>query len=182
MHSDARDGLAQVKPDADINIQPVSDEQWAIVAWLWQAYRHDLATVVNGLPYSNGRYQAAILEQFPSIDGAAYIAWRPHPKTGEDAPIGFVVVKGLTGNRRSIEGFWVTPVARREGIGTLLAQHVLARHNGPWTIAFQHDNGGAGIFWRDVANTVFGSGRWSEEERPVPGLPGAPPDHFIESE
>ena len=109
------------------------------------------------------------------------MAWRAHPKTGEDAPIGFAVIKGLTGDRRSIEGFWVTPVVRREGVGTQFARQVLSRHEGPWTIAFQHDNTGAGIFWRTVANAVFGPGRWTEDERPVPGLPTAPPDHYIES-
>lgn len=176
------DQLDEVGSDAHFDVRPALHDQWMIVAWLWQSYRNDLATVVKGLPYSDGRYQAAILDGLPSADGAAYIAWRPHPKTGEDAPIGFAVIKGLTGSRRSIEGFWVTPVMRREGIGTQFAQQVLARHDGPWTIAFQHDNVGAGFFWRNVANRVFGLGRWTEEERPVPGLPSAPPDHFIESE
>src|ERR1700721_2976457 len=97
--------------------------------------------------------------------------WQPHPKTGEDAPIGFAVIKGLTGDRRSIEGFWVAPVVRREGVGSLFAQQILARHEGPWTIAFQHENTDAAVFWRKVANNVFGVGNWLEEERPVPGLP-----------
>jgi hypothetical protein len=37
------------------------------------------------------------------------------------------------------------------------------------------------VFWRAVAEEIFGHGAWSEIQRPVPGLPGAPPDHFIES-
>jgi predicted acetyltransferase len=119
------------------------------------------------------------LDELPSDDGVAYIAWRTHPKSGEDAPIGFAAIKGRVGSRRSIEAFWVTPVARSEGVGALLAQTILSQYDGPWTIAFQHDNAGAGIFWRKVANKVFGLGQWLEEERPVPGLPTAPPDHFI---
>ena len=59
-----------------------------IVAWLWQAFRHDLAAIVNGLPYPDGRYQAAPLKRFPSPDGAGYLAWRAHPNTGADAPSG----------------------------------------------------------------------------------------------
>ena len=90
-------------------VVPVSDDQWGIVAWLWQAYRHDLATVVNGLPYADGRYQCRELSQFPSADGAGYIAWRPHPNTGEDAPIGFAIIDGLHGPRRSVAAFWVAP-------------------------------------------------------------------------
>jgi hypothetical protein len=43
-----------------MRIEPVADEQWTIVAWLRQAFRHDLALIVNGLPYADGRYQAAV--------------------------------------------------------------------------------------------------------------------------
>jgi predicted acetyltransferase len=166
---------------ADVSVRRAADDQWGIVAWLWQAYRHDLATIVNGLPYADGRYQAAQLERFPSADGAGYLAWRAHPKTGEDAPIGFAVVDGLQSERRSVVAFWVAPVVRREGVGRGLAMDVLSRHEGPWSIGFQHENVGAGVFWREVADAVFGPGRWSEVQRPVPGLPDVPPDHFIES-
>jgi hypothetical protein len=72
-------------------------------------------------------------------------------------------------------------VVRRDGVGRALALDVLTRHDGPWSIGFQHENVGAGVFWRCVADAAFGPGRWSEVERPVPGLPDAPPDHFIES-
>jgi predicted acetyltransferase len=165
----------------DVSIRPVSDGQWAIVAWLWQLFCHDLAIIVNALPYGDGRYQAAELERFPSPDGAGYLAWRTHPKTGKDAPVGFAVIDGLESGRRSVAAFWVAPVARREGIGRRLAIEVLSRHEGAWSIGFQHDNASAGRFWRDMTDTVFGLGRWSEEQRPVPGLPDVPPDHFIES-
>jgi hypothetical protein len=181
MELEGSDQLSEVESHVRVDIRPVLDEQWSIVAWLWQSYRNDLATVVESLPYADGRYQSAPLTDLPSTDGMAYIAWRPHPKIGEDCPIGFAVIKGLTESRRSIEGFWVAPVVRNEGVGSIFAQHVLAQHQGPWTIAFQHENIGAGIFWRSVANKAFGVGRWSEVERPVPRHPTAPPDHFIES-
>ncbi len=170
-----------IQPPPGIDVRPVLHDQWGIVGWLWQLFRHDLATAVNGLPYADGRYQTAQLERFPSPDGAGYLGWRPHPKTGEDAPVGFALVDGLQGDRRSVVGFWVAPVARREGVGRLLAAAVLSRHEGPWSIGFQHENAGAGTFWRDVADSVFGPGRWAEERHAVPGLPDAPPDHFIES-
>jgi hypothetical protein len=41
---------------AALSIRPVEAHQWEIVAWLWQLFRHDLAVVVNGLPYEDGRY------------------------------------------------------------------------------------------------------------------------------
>ncbi len=164
-----------------VSVRPVADNQWDIVAWLWQLFRHDQASIVNGLPYGDGRYQAAPLLQFPSSDAAGYIAWRSHPKSGEDAPVGFALIDGLEAHRRSVVGFWVAPVARGGGVGRQLAIDVLSRHDGPWSIGFQHDNLKAGTFWRGVADEVFGSGQWSEEEQLVPGLPEVPPDHFIKS-
>jgi hypothetical protein len=164
-----------------VSVRAVADDQWDVVAWLWQLFRHDLAGVVHGLPYGDGRYQAGPLAAFPSADAVGYLAWRPHPKTGEDAPVGFALVDGLQAARRSVVGFWVAPVTRRSGIGRHLAVDVLGRHPGPWTIGFQHENASAATFWRDVAQEVFGPGRWTEVEQPVPGLPDVPPDHFIRS-
>ncbi|MBO0829910.1 MAG: GNAT family N-acetyltransferase [Streptosporangiales bacterium] len=162
-------------------VRPVAADQWEVVAWLWQCLRHDLAPIVSGLPYADGRYQTNELSTYPSPDRTGYLAWRPHPKTGEDAPIGFALVYGLTGGRRSLAAFWVTPAVRREGVGMRLALDVIARHPGAWTVAFQHDNREAGAFWRRVADAAFGSGCWREEMRAVPGVPGAPPDHWIET-
>jgi predicted acetyltransferase len=162
-------------------VHPVGEDQWEIVAWLWQCFRHDLAMIVSGLPYADGRYQTGELREFPRPDGAGYLAWRPHPKTGEDAPVGFALIDGLTRERRSLMALWVAPVVRREGVGQQLALDVIARHPGPWSVAFQDDNRGAGDFWRRVANAAFGTGNWRESLRDVPGLPSAPPDHWIES-
>jgi hypothetical protein len=162
-------------------IVSVAHDQWTVVAWLWQAFRNDLALIVNGLPYADGRYQAAKLAEYPSPDAAGYLAVRPHPRTGEEAPIAFAIVDGLTGDLRSVSAFWVAPVVRREGIGRTLAAEVLNRHAGPWSIGFQHDNASAGSFWRRVADEVFGPGAWLETQRAVPGRPDVPADHFIES-
>jgi hypothetical protein len=163
-----------------ITVRVVDAGEWGVVAWLWQLFRHDLALIVHGLPYADGRYQARQLDGLPSADAVGYLAWRPHPRTGEDAPVGFALVDGLLGAQRSMVGFWVAPVVRREGVGRLLALDVLARHPGPWTIGFQHDNVDAGRFWRTIADAVAGAGHWAETQRPVPGLPDVPADHFIE--
>jgi predicted acetyltransferase len=159
---------------------PVADDEWSIVDWLWQAFRQDLAEMVHGLPYPDGRYQARQLDLYPSEDTMGYLAWRPHPKTGEDAPIGFALIDGLTGARRSILGLWVAPAARRGGVGHQLAAEVVSRHAGPWLVGFQHDNHGAGTFWRAFADATFGDGRWTERRQPIPAVPDAPADHIIE--
>ena len=160
-------------------LRVVSDDEWPVVAWLWQAFRQDLSPIVQGLPYADGRYQAAKLERFPSTDGVGYLAVAPHPNTGEDAPVAFALVDGLEAEQRTIAAFWVAPPLRRSGLGAALALAVVARHPGPWEIGFQHDNVGARGFWRRVADVAFGPGGWAETEEAVPGRPLVPPDHFI---
>ena len=162
-------------------LRAVRDDEWPVVAWLWQAFREDLSPVVDGLPYADGRYRAALLGRFPSPDAVGWFATRPHPNTGEEAPVAFALVDGIAGERRTIAGFWVAPPLRRSGLGAALAVAVLARHPGPWEIGFQHDNTTAGAFWRLVADRAFGPGVWAETEEAVPDRPLVPPDHFIRS-
>jgi len=160
-----------------VDIRPVAGDQWGIVAWLWQDFRHDLGAVVNGFPYADGRYRHEWLDQHPRPDGAGYLAWAPHPNTGEDAPVAFALVTGVGGERLGMQAFFVVPAARRSGLGRRFALDVIARHPGPWEIAFQHDNVGAGHFWRVVATEAWGDA-WAETEEPVPGK-DVPPDHWI---
>ena len=164
------------------SIRPVGDGEWDVVAWLWQAYRSDLAPVVNGLPYADGRYSHGPLDSYPGPDRTGYLAWQPHPNTGTDAPVGFALVL-REDDRWDMEAFWTAPVARRGGLGLALATHAIRSHPGAWTIAFQHDNVAAAGFWRRVATDLFGAEgeAWTEEERPVPGKPDVPPDHWIET-
>lgn len=166
-----------------LSIRVVGDDEWELVAWLWQAYRSDMAPIVNGLPYADGRYSHAPLDIYPAPDRTGYVAWQPHPNTDTDAPVGFALVSGVGEQRRHMDAFWTAPVARRGGLGTRLAAYVVAQHPGPWTIAFQDDNHAATAFWRRVAADHFGpeGETWTEELRPVPGKPGVPPDHWIES-
>jgi predicted acetyltransferase len=171
------DGSAPLPGGA--RLRTVGDDEWPVVAWLWQAFRQDLSPIVHGLPYADGRYQARALEGFPSADGVGHLASAPHPNTGEDAPVAFALVDGLSGERRTIAAFWVAPPLRRSGLGSALALAVLARHPGPWEIGFQHENTAAGAFWRRAADAAFGPGGWVETEEAVPGRPLVPPDHFI---
>jgi predicted acetyltransferase len=164
-------------------IRSVGDDEWELVAWLWQAYRSDMAPIVRGLPYADGRYSHGPLDTYPAADRTGYVAWQPHPNTGTDAPVGFALVSGLDGPRRHMDAFWTAPVARRGGVGMRLASYVVAQHPGPWTIAFQADNEAARGFWRRLATEQLGpeGEAWTEERRPVPGKPDVPPDHWIES-
>ena len=164
---------------AGATLREVGDGDWPTVAWLWQAFREDMSPVVSGLPYADGRFQARSLAAFPSADGVGYLAMRPHPNTGEDAPVAFALVDGLSGDVRTIVGFWVAQPLRRTGLGTAFALAVLARHPGAWEIGFQDGNRSAVAFWRRVADAGFGPTGWVETEQPVPDRPRVPPDHFI---
>ena len=161
-----------------LDVRLVADDQWPIVAWLWEAFRDDMAPVVNAFPYADGRYNHEWLDEYPGPGRAGYLAWAPHPNTGEDAPVAFALVKGLDGPRHAFATQFVVPAARREGLGRVLALDVIGRHPGAWEVGFQHDNPDAGRFWRALAATVWGDS-WIETEEPVPGKPDVPPDHWI---
>ena len=161
------------------SLRPVSTEAvWEIVAWLWQDFRHDLGPVVNGFPLPDGRYRHEWLDEYPAPDRCGYLAWAPHPTTGEDAPIGFALVRGLGLEERIMQAFFVVPAARRGGTGRKLALDVIDHHPGPWAIPFQHDNTPAVAFWRKVADQAWGEA-WTETTVPVDDKPDVPPDHWI---
>lgn len=173
--------VGQFWTSAALQLEPIKDSEWEVLRWLWQLFRHDLATVTDAYPYGDGRYQSRILDATPSPDLAGYIVWRPHPKTGERAPVAFALVDGLTADRRSIAGFWVLPKLRRTGLGRELALEVLRTHRTPWLIGFQHNNLPAGPFWRAVADAAFGVKQWTETRSPIAARPDEPADHIITS-
>ncbi|MFA4085156.1 hypothetical protein ONA92_26035 [Mycobacteroides salmoniphilum] len=161
-----------------VTLQPVADNQWSVVAWLWQDLRHDLGTVVNGFPYADGRYQHSLLDCYPGQGKVGYLAWQPHPINGEDAPVALALVGGLDTSRYALDAFFVIPAARRLGLGTRLANEVLSKHPGAWEIGFQDVNIVAGAFWRRVAEAAWGHD-WVETIEAVPGKPDVPADHWI---
>ncbi len=161
-------------------------DDWDAIAWMWQAYRNDLAPIVHGFPLPDGRYNTAVLDSYRGSD-LVYLAVQPHPNVRAEAPVGFAIVDDSHGHdteRLVMAAFWTAPAARRQGLGRDFALDVLARHGGRgWSIAFQHDNVAAGHFWRRVAIAAFGpeGEAWTETTRAVEGRPDVPPDHYIET-
>lgn len=160
-------------------VRPVADDQWPVLAWLYQDFRHDLAPVVGGFPYADGRYQHALLDEYPGSGRLGYLAWAPHPNAADVlAPIAFALASGIDGARHQLAALFVVPAARADGVGRRLALDVIGRHPGAWEVGFQHDNRAAGHFWRAVARDAWGDA-WVETQEPVPGRPEVPPDHWV---
>ena len=162
-----------------VDIRPVADDQWDVVAWLYQLFRHDVTAQVASMypPYADGRYRHDRLDEYPAPDATGYLAWAPHPKDGAEAPAAFALVNRLGSGRNHLAAFYVLPYYRRGGLGRRLVRDVVGRHPGGWEIAFQHENEPAIRFWRSVATDLWGDA-WVETEEPVPDV-DVPPDHWI---
>jgi predicted acetyltransferase len=86
--------------------------------------------------------------------------------------------RGLNGSPHVLNSFFVVRGTRRAGIGLRAVQEIVAKHPGPWEVAFQDDNPAAVCFWRRVATEIAGDA-WAEDRRAVPGRPDLPPDVWI---
>jgi predicted acetyltransferase len=136
-------------------------------------FRHDLSEFRCQLPNPDGTFRSERLQAaFTDPDWAAYLL------LSGDRPAGLAIVRGLSGSKRVLSGFFVVRGARRSGIGLRAVQELAARHPGPWEVAFQDDNVAAVSFWRRAAAEIA-AGAWTEEHRPVPGQPAVPPDTWI---
>jgi predicted acetyltransferase len=164
-----------------ITLAPAAGHRPAVEA-LWQLYQHDLSEFRGTLPDAAGRYRSARLASFfedPDRTGHLILTpGRGRPAGAGDAPAGFALVRGLAQDRRVMGEFFVVRALRRHGVGRRAAAQVLARHPGPWEIPFQEENPGAARFWRGLATDLAGDA-WHEERRPVPNLPGSPPDVWL---
>ncbi len=79
--------------------------------------------------------------------------------------------------RRMVTSSWC---AARGGSGWAMRRRrpCSRAYPGSWEIGFQVENVGAPEFWRRVVTDTVGAD-WREEERPVPGKPHIPDDHFL---
>ncbi len=158
-------------PELSVRLAGTADHP--VLERLWLMFRHDMSEFRGVLPFPDATFRRERLHAaFSDTDWAAYLLM-----SGE-RPVGFALVRGLTGPKRVLNSFFVVRGARRSGIGLRGVREVVSRHPGPWEVAFQDDNVTAVRFWRRVAATIA-PGAWAEERRPVPGRPGLPPDVWI---
>ena len=162
-------------------VRPVAgDDEWSIVAWLWQAFRQRPgAPIVGALPVADGRYKHDLARRAPG--GRPTTATWPDaaPEQGE-APVGFAMVDRHRRRRRGGMGaFWVVPAARRSGLGRQLARDVIAPSPAARGTSRSSTTTPAPVTSGAlVADEAFGDG-WTEEQRAVPGKPDVPPDTWI---
>ncbi|MEU5988500.1 GNAT family N-acetyltransferase [Spirillospora sp. NPDC047418] len=140
---------------------------------LWLMFQHDMSEFWELLPYPDGTFRSTRLQAaFSDDDSVAYLF------TSTDRPVGFAVVRGLTGEKRVLTSFFVVRGIRRSGIGLRAVREVVNRHPGRWEVAFQDGNPGAVRFWHRVADAIAPDA-WTQDRRPVPTRPDLPPDVWI---
>ncbi|SCF78950.1 GNAT family N-acetyltransferase [Streptomyces sp. Ncost-T10-10d] len=151
---------------ADATDQPILER-------LWLLFQHDMSEFSGALPNPDGTFRSDRLQAaFTQADRAPYLL------TSGTSPVGLAFVRSLTAPTRVLSSFFVVRGARGTGIGLRAVQKVVAKHPGPWEVAFQESNVAAVGFWRRVATEIAGDA-WAEERRPVPGRPDLPPDTWI---
>lgn len=108
---------------------------------LGQLYRYDLAAAYRPLPNDDGTFHNRRLDVFLSGLDTGLRAWLVHAG-GRLA--GFAMVRTADDGTHSVADFFVVRALRRSGVGRTAAREVLAMFPGPWRIAFQRYNPGAG--------------------------------------
>lgn len=157
----------------EVSVRRADDADRFVMERLWLMFRHDLSEFDGRLPNSDGTFRSERLRaSFEDTD------WAPYLLTSGEHPVGLALVRGLAGPTRVLNSFFVVRGARRSGIGMRAVREVVARHPGPWEVAFQDTNMAAVRFWRRVAAGIAGD-VWTEDRRPVPGRPDLPPDVWI---
>jgi predicted acetyltransferase len=158
-----------------IRIRPAAPGDHETLRNLWLLFRHDMSPYSGELPDERGRFRDTRLRTALGGDPD----WRALLFTGDrGAPVGFALLRAMTGPVRVINSFFVVAAARRGGLGRRIVPELLASYPGRWEVAFQESNRAGAAFWRAVAVDIAGHG-WHEEVRTVPGLPDDPPDHWI---
>jgi len=157
-----------------LSVRRAGDADRPLLERLWLLFRHDLSEFDGDLPSPDVTFRAERLAAaFEDPDWAAYVFAGP-----QDRPVGFALVRGLNGPVRVLNSFFVVRSTRRAGVGLQAVRAVVSAHPGPWEVAFQDVNAGAGRFWRRVATDIAGDD-WRQERRAVPNRPDLPPDVWI---
>jgi predicted acetyltransferase len=157
----------------DVSVRRADAADRPILERLWLMFRHDMSEFHGLLPNPDGTFRSERLQA-----AVEHADWASYLLTRGERPVGLALVRGLAGQTRVLNSFFVVRGARRAGIGLQAVREVVARHPGRWEVAFQDENVAAVHFWRRAATEIAGDA-WTEDRRPVPGQPSLPPDVWI---
>ncbi|MGW2490849.1 GNAT family N-acetyltransferase [Streptomyces sp. NPDC001606] len=157
----------------DLLVRPATPDDRPTVERLWLMFRHDLSEYAGVLPAADGGFRSERVDSAFTAPG-----WAPYLLLCGERPAGFAFVRALDGPVRVLNSFFVVRGARRRGLGLRAVRAVLARHPGPWEIAYQQENPAAVRFWQRVAEDAAGDA-WTRELRPVPDRPELAPDVWM---
>ena len=151
----------------------ISSADRPVVEALWQLYRHDMSEFTDSHPGADGLFNWGRLPGYFENNSEG---WLIRSGAGQLAGFAFVTCSG--DGSHSIGDFFIMRRWRRRGFAMHVDLALLSAHPGPWEIAFQSANSGAGALWRAVAEHVAPA-EWHEETRPVPGKPHVPADVWL---
>jgi len=159
---------------SNLEIHPVTPADHPVAQRLWQLFRHEMSAFTGALPKPDGTFRSERLQSAlgDDPDWAAYLVM-----SGQ-APVGLVLIRALTEPTRVLNSYFIVRGARQQGIGLRAVREIVARHPGPWKVAFQDANVAAVRFWRRVAGELAPDS-WTEERVPVSRRPELPPDVWI---
>jgi predicted acetyltransferase len=159
---------------SDLVVRRAGEADRVVLERLWLMFRHDLSEFQGQLPRPDGSYRSERLESVLAGDPD----WAGYLFHAGENPVGISFVRALTQPVRVMNAFFVVRPVRRSGFGLRAVREVIAQHPGQWEVPFQENNATAVRFWRRVATEMAGDA-WTEEKRPIPGDPDAPPDVWI---
>jgi predicted acetyltransferase/SAM-dependent methyltransferase len=131
-------------------LEPVAEEDKAVLANLLQLYRHDLSEFLHYELSEHGTYVYRFLDHYWSEPGrhAFFIRVDRHLA-------GFALARDVDGEHEVAE-FFVVRRHRHRGVGLEAALALFARLPGRWSLFHDNANEAAGRFWKEVVERASG--------------------------
>lgn len=144
----------------DVDLVLASDK--TVLANLLQLYLYDFSEIHGNELTPTGTYYYPYLDSY-----FADPAYEPWLVTADGKPAGFALARtdADTDGAWNVSEFFVVRKYRRRGVARTAARLLFARHPGPWTLSFHHDNPTAIAFWRPLIREY---GPVAEAERRPP--------------
>jgi predicted acetyltransferase len=132
-----------------IELVPVAPDDKSVLTNLVQFYCYDFSSIRGYDVTEHGSYIYRWVDHFfVESDRDVYFV------RIDGALAGFVMTRALATGEREMSEFFVMRRHRRGGVGTRVAQQVVALHPGRWHVAFDDDNVEGAAFWPGVVERL----------------------------